>query len=59
MAIDFIAMGTLIMLSGGLFVILARKIPSRYLAPLAVIILVGFLTVWAELSVGIFFSLGS
>ena len=53
-ASDFLAMGTLIMLAGSLFVILARKLAPRYLAPVAIVIVVGFLYVWAELAVGVF-----
>jgi uncharacterized membrane protein len=58
-SLDFLVMGGLLMLTGSAFVFLARRLPSVHLALLAVVVFVVFLYLWAELAVGLFFSLGS
>jgi hypothetical protein len=55
---DFIVMGILLFSTTSIFVILARKLPKHRFA-IAIILLLGFLYVWAELTVGIFTNLES
>ena len=56
---DFMVMGALLLLVGSLLMLLSRKISSRHFPILAAVVLVGFLYVWVELAVGIFFSFGN
>jgi hypothetical protein len=56
---DFMAMGALLLLVGCLLIFLARKFSSKKFLFLAIVVLLVFLYVWAELAVGIFFSFGS
>ena len=56
---DFMVMGALLLSAGSLLILLSRKISSRHFPFLATVVLIGFLYVWAELSVGIFFSFGN
>jgi hypothetical protein len=57
--LDFAIMGLLIFVTGCLFVLLARKLASKYWPVSAVLLVVCFLYVWAELAVGIFNSMAS
>ena len=56
---DFLVMGALLLIIGSLLIVLARKLPPRKFYASAIVVVLGFLFIWAELSVGIFFSLGS
>ena len=56
---DFAVMGLLVFGMCCAFIISARLLPRRHWAVAAIICLVAFLLVWAELAVGIFTSLGS
>ena len=56
---DFLVMGGLLLIAGSLLIALARKLPPRKFRVSAIVVLLGFLFVWVELSVGIFFSFGS
>ncbi|MDV6317268.1 hypothetical protein [Idiomarina sp. HP20-50] len=56
---DFIVMGILIFSISSLFVLVARKVPSKYWLVWAVLCAVTLFYVWAELAVGIFTNLGS
>ncbi|RPJ66819.1 hypothetical protein DRW07_10485 [Alteromonas sediminis] len=56
---DFLVMGGLLLSLGGMLILLARKAPTKYYRVLAVTVLLAFLYLWVELSVGLFFSLGS
>lgn len=58
-AFDFAAAG--ILLSGGssLFVLVARKLARKYWLAAGIVIAIALLYIWAELSVGVFTTLGS
>lgn len=56
---DFLVMGALLLILGSLLIVLARKLPPRKFYISAIVVVLSFLLIWAELSVGIFFSLGS
>jgi len=55
---DFIVMGLLLFCMGALFVLISRKIAKTQRVYLALFFVAAFLYIWAELSVGIFTSLG-
>ncbi len=57
--IDFVVMGMLLFCAGGLFICLARLINRKHRKKVAVIVLLLFCYIWAELGVGIFTNLGS
>ena len=53
--LDFVVMGFLLLITGLLGELAIRRVPAiRYKIALCIIILCGFLLVWAELAVGIF-----
>ncbi|MDE2179037.1 MAG: hypothetical protein KGJ50_12145 [Xanthomonadaceae bacterium] len=56
---DFAVMGALIFVTGSVFVLAARKLARKYWWTLGIAVALGFLYVWAELAVGIFFNIGS
>ena len=56
---DFIVMGSLIFGMSSLFVLVARKLPSKRRVVIGGTFVVVFLYIWAELAVGIFTNLGS
>ncbi len=56
---DFIVMGLLLFSASSLYVLAARKLPSKRRLFVGVMIAAFFLYVWAELAVGIFTNLGS
>lgn len=56
---DFVVMDTLLFVISSLFVLVARKVPSKYWLFWAALCIVALLYVWAELAVGIFTQLGS
>lgn len=56
---DFVLMGILMFSISSLFVLVARKVPSKYWLVWALLCAVALFYVWAELAVGIFTQLGS
>ena len=56
---DFIVMGSLIFGISSLFVLVARKLPSKHRLFVGGTFFVVFLYIWAELAVGVFTNLGS
>lgn len=56
---DFIVMGALIFGMSSLFVLVARKLPSKHRLVIGGMFFVVFLYIWAELAVGVFTNLGS
>ena len=55
---DFVVMGALLVGTGSIFVLVARKVPQNYWLAIGVVLVVGFLYLWAELAVGIFTNVG-
>jgi hypothetical protein len=53
--VDFVTMGILLFGMASIFVLIARKAPPGYRLAIGIIVAAGFLYVWAELAVGIFF----
>ena len=51
---DFIVMGFLLFVTSSMFVLVARKLPTKYWLVTGVICAAAFLYLWAELAVGIF-----
>ena len=58
-SIDFIVMGVLIFGMASLFVLVARKLPTKRRFLIGGMFFVAFLYIWAELAVGVFTNLGS
>lgn len=56
---DFVVMGILMFSISSLFVLVARKVPSKHWMLWAALCVATLLYVWAELAVGIFTQLGS
>ncbi|MBT1444359.1 hypothetical protein KJI95_07445 [Shewanella sp. JM162201] len=56
---DFVVMAALLLTTGTALILLARKLPPRRFAAAAVLVLLGFVLVWAELAVGLVFGIGS
>ena len=56
---DFITMGALLLVVGALLILLARKLPKRQFQMAAIVVFLGFIYVWTELAVGVFFLFGS
>lgn len=56
---DFIVMGSLLFGISGLFVLVARKLPSKRRLFVGAMFVAVFLYIWAELAVGVFTNLGS
>ncbi len=56
---DFIVMGALIFSVASLFVLVARKVRMKYRIPVAIVCVLAFFWLWAELAVGIFTNWGS
>lgn len=58
-ALDFVVMGALLFSIASLFVIVSRKIPRSRRVIAAIVFVIVFLYIWAELAVGVFTNLGS
>jgi len=56
---DFIVMGSLLFGMSSLFVLAARKLPSKHRLFAGGMFIAVFLYIWAELAVGVFTNLGS
>ena len=56
---DFAVMGALLFGTGSLFVLVARRASRRHWLAIGVLLILGFVYLWAELAVGIFTNLGS
>ena len=56
---DFVVMGSLLFITGSALLVTYRYVsrPARFIA--ASLVLLAFLYLWVELSVGVFFNLGS
>ncbi|ASG66654.1 hypothetical protein CEW91_11130 [Idiomarina piscisalsi] len=55
----FVIMGALLLVVGSSLILLARKLSKKQFRHAAIVVLLGFIYVWAELAVGVFFSFGS
>ena len=51
--------GLLFIVVGSSLILLARKLSKKQFQFAAIVVLLGFIYVWAELAVGVFFSFGS
>ncbi len=56
---DFMLMGLLIFGISSIFVLIARRINTKYLFTVGIILFLLFLWIWAELAVGIFTNWGN
>lgn len=56
---DFLVMGCLLFGTSSAFVLVARRVPRKYRAAVAVVFVAALAYVWAELAVGVFTNLGS
>ena len=56
---DFVIMGALLLVVGSSLIFLARKLSKKQFQLAAIVVLMSFIYVWAELAVGVFFSFGS
>ena len=57
--IDFVVAGLLLIITGSVFVLVARRFPRRRRALIGSMLVLALLYIWAELAVGIFTHLGS
>lgn len=55
---DFVVMGALLMGSGSLYVLIARRVPPRRRLVMGLLFAVAVLYIWTELAVGVFTNLG-
>ena len=56
---DFIIMGSLLLGTGSLFVLVARKVPRKHRFVIGVLCALALVYIWAELALGAFTNLGS
>jgi hypothetical protein len=57
--LDFVTMGFLLLGTGSMFVLTARKIDKKYRVSIGIAFIIAFLWLWAELAVGVFTNWGS